>query len=326
VAVGRRVGLPVDDPVVVADGNRVRGRLGPAVTRVLTRGRILRGEALPWLSREVDAVSWLAAAGAPVVPTWADPGPFVADGLEVTLWTWTEHTGDAIRSGAFAALLGRLHDVLDHYDSDLPTLVGPITDVTSALAISDDQVLHEAAADLLPLALTWPRRPLHGDAHTGNVLLTPDGPRWTDFEDVCAGPVEWDLASTTVTQEAVASYAEPVDRARLADCRDLRRLQILAGVLTDDVQDPNLYGGLVEALRRRLARVSRRPRPRPPRGAARGPPRGPRRPGRHPAREASRPPRGGRQSPACAGSAGTRSRRSTSGAATPGSWRRTTVW
>jgi aminoglycoside phosphotransferase (APT) family kinase protein len=143
--------------------------------------------------------------------------------------------------------------VLERYDRALPTLVGPITDVTAALAISEDPVLHDAAADLLPVALTWPRRPLHGDAHTGNVLLTPEGPRWTDLEDVCVGPVEWDLASTTVTQDAVEAYPGPVDRARLADCRDLRRLQILAGVLTDDVQDPRLYDGLVEALRRRLA-------------------------------------------------------------------------
>jgi hypothetical protein len=77
---------------------------------------------------------------------------------------------------------------------------------------------------------------------------------WTDFEDVCAGPIEWDLASVTVTDEAVAAYPRPVDARRLADCRDLRRLQILAGVLTDDVQDPGLYGGLVAALRRRRDR------------------------------------------------------------------------
>lgn len=40
-------------------------------------------------------------------------------------------------------------------------------------------------------------RPLHGDAHLGNVLA-PD--RWLDFEDTCADPVEWDLACL------VASY------------------------------------------------------------------------------------------------------------------------
>lgn len=79
---------------------------------------------------------------------------------------------------------------------------------------------------------------LHGEAHTGNVLLAPEGPRWTDFEDVCVGAVEWDPGAA--------------DRDRVGDCRDLRRLEVLAAVLTDDVQDPSLYDGLVAALRRRV--------------------------------------------------------------------------
>jgi len=127
-----------------------------------------------------------------------------------------------------------------------------LTDISSALALSADAVLHAAAGELVPLALSWARRPLHGDAHPGNVLLTADGPRWTDFEDVCLGPVEWDLASMQVTDDAVAAYPGHVDRARLAECRDLRRLQTLAGVLTDDVQDASLYDELVNALRRRM--------------------------------------------------------------------------
>lgn len=252
VEVGRRLGLPTGDPVVVADGYSVRVRLGPAVTRVFTRGRILRGEALPWLEREVAVGRWMAAAGAPVVPPWPEAGPHLLGGLEVTVWTWVEGEAGTIGQAAFGALLGELHALLDGYHGDLPTLSGPLTDVTAALAISNDPVLHEAAAVLLPLARTWPRRPLHGDAHTGNVLLTPDGPRWTDLEDACVGPAEWDLASYTVTDEAVAAYPGPVDAALLADCRDLRRLQILAGVLTDDVQHPDLYGEIAEALRRRL--------------------------------------------------------------------------
>lgn len=250
-AVGRRLGLPADDPTVVADGYSVRVRMGPAIGRVLTRGRVVRGEALPWLEREVRVASWLAAAGARIVPPWPDPGPHLADGLEVTLWTWVEATGESVGPAAFGATLGELHAVLAAYPGELPTLIGPLTDVTSALALSDDAVLHAAAAELLPLARTWPRRPLHGDAHTGNVLVTAEGPLWTDFEDACAGPVEWDLASQTVTDEAVEAYPGPIDRALLADCRDLRRLQILAGVLTDDVQNPALYDVIVAALRRR---------------------------------------------------------------------------
>ncbi|MGZ4640231.1 MAG: hypothetical protein ACXV2J_14365 [Actinomycetes bacterium] len=62
------------------------------------------------------------------------------------------------------------------------------------------------------------------------------------------GLVEWDLASRTITGDTVAAYPGEVDRARLDECRDLRRLQILAAVLTDEVQDASLYDELVTAL------------------------------------------------------------------------------
>lgn len=247
VAVGRRLGLPTDHPVVVAEGYSTRVRLGPAVTRVFTAGQVLRGPGLPWMRREVDVVSWLTARGAPVVPCWSPAGPFSVDGLTVSLSTWVEPVGD-VGPADFGRLLGTLHEALADCPLDLPLLVGPLTDVTSALTLSDDPALHVAAARILPLTKTWPRRPLHGDAHRGNVLVTADGPRFMDFEDVCVGPLEWDLASTSLTDDSVDAYPEPVDRVRLEECRALRRLQVLAGVLTDDVQDPSLYEGLVAAL------------------------------------------------------------------------------
>ena len=252
-ACARSFGLPGDDPEVVAEGYSVRVRLRPApvVTRVVTVGRLSRGDPLPWLEREVAVGRFLAQREAAAVAPWSEPGPHASLGLEVTLWRWVPHEAREVPPRVFAAMLGELHTVLASYEADLPPLVGPLTDITSALATSADPVLHRAAEELLPLASTWPRRPLHGDAHTGNVLSTPNGPLWTDFEDVCVGPVEWDLASVTVTDEAVAAYPGVVDRRRLQDCRDLRRLQILAGVLTDDVQDASLYGRLCAALRHR---------------------------------------------------------------------------
>ncbi len=36
--------------------------------------------------------------------------------------------------------------------------------------------------------------PIHGDAHLGNVLITPHGARWNDFEDVSLGPRNGTLA------------------------------------------------------------------------------------------------------------------------------------
>jgi len=217
----------------------------------MTVGRILRGDPLPWMQREVDVAAFLADAGAPVAPPWSDPGPHVANGLEVSLWQWLEPALFHVSPARFGALLSDLHTALARYEADLPLLVGPLTDINSALRTRTDAALHEAADWLLPLTSTWPRRPLHGDMHTGNLLKSGDAFHWIDFEDVCVGPVEWDLASRTITDEFIDSYPGEVDRARLEDCRDLRRLQILAAVLTDDIQDAALYGQLVGELSRR---------------------------------------------------------------------------
>src|SRR5207237_7543408 len=43
--------------------------------------------------------------------------------------------------------------------------------------------------------LSLGRAPIHGDAHLGNVFITPAGPLWTDFEAACLGPREWDVAA-----------------------------------------------------------------------------------------------------------------------------------
>ena len=253
IAVAQRLGLPCDNPVVVAEGYSVRVRLDPApvLTRVVTLGRVLRGEPRPWMEREIAVSRYLADAGAPVTAPWQDAGPHEAHGLDVSLWEWLEPQPDDISPAAFGSLLKELHDCLDEYAAPLPVLIGPLTDIASALALSDDPALHAGAERLLPLARAWPRRALHGDAHVGNVLMTSSGPRWTDFEDACAGPVEWDLASRTLTAAFIDAYPGDIDPARLEDCRDLRSLQILAGILSDDLQDAGLYDEITARLRRR---------------------------------------------------------------------------
>jgi hypothetical protein len=238
----------------VAEGYSVRVRLDPApvLTRVITAGQVLRGDPLPWLQRELAVTAFLVSAGAPVVPAWSNAGPHQALGLDMSLWEWMEPSDGALSPQAFGRILKELHDTLHEYDADLPVLVGPLTDIESALRLSDNRLLHETAEELLPLALTWPRRPLHGDAHTGNVLITAAGPLWLDFEDACVGPVEWDLASRTLTAEHLDAYPDDVDAQRLELCRDLRNLQVLAALVSDDVQDATIYDAVVARLQRRL--------------------------------------------------------------------------
>jgi Ser/Thr protein kinase RdoA (MazF antagonist) len=54
-------------------------------------------------------------------------------------------------------------------------------------------------------------RPIHGDAHLRNVLWSPAGPLWGDLENVCRGPVEYDLAClrfrpSAESDAAIAAY------------------------------------------------------------------------------------------------------------------------
>jgi thiamine kinase-like enzyme len=65
-----------------------------------------------------------------------------------------------------------------------------------------------------------PAQALHGDASMSNLLRTDSGLVWNDLEDVCAGPVAWDVAglvasarargqSATFIEELLAAYGEP---------------------------------------------------------------------------------------------------------------------
>ena len=65
-----------------------------------------------------------------------------------------------------------------------------------------------------------PAQALHGDASMGNLLRTEGGLVWNDLEDVCAGPVAWDICglmasararghSATFTEKLLAAYGDP---------------------------------------------------------------------------------------------------------------------
>jgi thiamine kinase-like enzyme len=95
----------------------------------------------------------------------------------------------------------------------------------------------QAAAERLGPFLEAPGgdvQPVHGDAHPGNLVATHDGLVWIDFEEVCRGPVEWDLA-TMLDADAVAAHHRP-DPEVLARCTSLRTLQVvLCLIALDDV-------------------------------------------------------------------------------------------
>ena len=100
--------------------------------------------------------------------------------------------------------MAQLHEVMLGYPGELP-LMGPILNdarhmlrlLSPAEWLSTDLV--DAAEVALEGAMTLARlagdiRPLHGDASLSNLFKTAGRLVWTDFEDVCLGPIAWDLA------------------------------------------------------------------------------------------------------------------------------------
>ncbi len=59
---------------------------------------------------------------------------------------------------------------------------------------------------------------LHGEPHAGNLLGTPQGPLFIDFETCCRGPVEFDVAHAS---DEVCEHYPSLDQALLQQCRRL---------------------------------------------------------------------------------------------------------
>lgn len=208
VAVGRALGLSVDEPVLLRDVTNVLVHLAPSpvVARVPVTFARLRGRA--WVEKELELVSGLQAAGLPVAgPTRdAPPGPHERDGFLVTLWDFVENDPGASLDGAAAGIgLRRIHDVLEGADPaglDHYTRIEELGALLRTLHLDPAEldVLRRGldAAEEVVAGIDAPLQPVHGDAHLANVLRTPHGPVWSDFENVCLGPRELDLAGLTI--------------------------------------------------------------------------------------------------------------------------------
>ena len=242
VAVARDHGLRVDDPVVLRDRLNVLIHLRPAPVVARVAGTIAKVRPGTEFARhEVDVAGHLAAAGAPVVAPSPElpPGPHERAGHVITFWEHVPDRGPADPRAAGAALR-ECHAALRAYPGDLP-LLGRLSEAEALLArLAGDLTIDAAAAaglqrrfdELLPLlaALRSPIQPLHGDAHLGNVLNGPAGPRWNDWEDTCLGPVGWDagcllVSSADGAEAAFAAAGMALDPAELALWLEARRLQ-----------------------------------------------------------------------------------------------------
>ncbi|HKE33904.1 MAG TPA: phosphotransferase [Candidatus Acidoferrum sp.] len=66
------------------------------------------------------------------------------------------------------------------------------------------------AAELQTTMRSGVQRLIHGSPHRQNVLLADGEPRFIDFETVCVGPIEWDLAH--LAPEVAVGYGEALNK------------------------------------------------------------------------------------------------------------------
>ena len=233
VAVARRLGMSSLSPVILRDSNHtsIHLRPFPVVARVRA-SRVVKDAALD-LADELEVAQHLDRARAPIVAPTIDvpPGPHSHEGWGVTLWQFVAHRPAQDSDGpVVAAALREVHHALARYPGQLPSFMAAIDacrrllqDETALCALrpADRNFLlaeHGRLAMRLSTAAISPVV-IHGEPHLDNVLMTADGHRWTDWESVCLGPLEWDLSSLPETAVAVIPN---VDHQLLAWLTDLR--------------------------------------------------------------------------------------------------------
>jgi Phosphotransferase enzyme family len=208
-----------DDAVVVAAGSNVLVHLKPApvIARVMTGTAELHTDVERWLAREVAVGAFLGKRGLAVPPTDVlAPGPQQYEGLWMTFWQFVEHDasgrlpnahelGDSLRDlhaalANFPGELGQLSEVRDWLDR-LAAELRP----SPGLSPQDRDLLRSRLQELTPSVFesTLPAQAIHGDASMGNLLRTDNGLIWNDLEDVCLGPIHWDVAGLVIEARAL---------------------------------------------------------------------------------------------------------------------------
>jgi Ser/Thr protein kinase RdoA (MazF antagonist) len=181
----------------------------------MTATALLHGDLESWLSRELAVGAFLGERGLAVAPSdLLAPGPHQHDGLWITFWEFVKH--DPSRppgSHELGRSLRELHATL----AEFPGKLGPLSDVrdwldrlldelhpSPKLTRQDIDALRSRLQGLTPTVFesSLPTQAIHGDASISNLLRTAHGLIWNDLEDVCVGPVHWDVAGLVIDSRA----------------------------------------------------------------------------------------------------------------------------
>ena len=183
--------------------------------------RIARSEdRLQRVRRELCVARWLATAGVPSVRVFEKVDqPLLVDGRPVTFWHAVTG-GDPVPTHVdLAHLLAAFHHAPD-CPCELASFdpLGPSASRLSKAESVDpgDRDFLEARCAVLndqlqQLTFALPPGPIHGDAHTSNLLTDRGQVVLLDFESAAIGPREWDLLPTAI---GVERYGRPEEQYR----------------------------------------------------------------------------------------------------------------
>lgn len=206
-------------PIVLSNGANLLVHLAPYPV-VARAAKLRKEEAAASLAREIRVACHLHANQVPVVrPVELHPGPVRAGGTWMTCWEYVAPASlhplspdQAIRhvellSSAIAAFPESLQ-ALDVWDKSHAFIqaISKRNDPRIDRALKAYWNIDERMRRMDPGQLV----PSHGDAHARNLLPSPDGWRWNDFEDVCLMPRYWDLASFIGNLALFKGFDEPV--------------------------------------------------------------------------------------------------------------------
>ncbi|GKU76470.1 phosphotransferase family protein [Paenibacillus sp. L3-i20] len=236
-------------PNVLSDEGNLIVHLSPhpVVARVaIARSEADAVKACHIMKRELQVAMHLHTEGVPVLlpAELTDTVPLQAKGTWMTLWEYVPRTALQPLSPEEAYVM--VHKLSTAMQS-LPIALSPlsvwerVSESAEALRKQSDPRIHNLlklfqSVDEEMRTGTRILLPCHGDAHARNLLASPRGPLWMDFEDVSLMPAYWDKASYVTNLALMSRFHEPTFRYMLqqaieADQLDDFKFAVTARVL-----------------------------------------------------------------------------------------------
>ena len=227
VAILRSAGLGIDTWTTLSESNRLVLEVKPS--RLIAKAVPVR--ARDRLALEVAVSHHVVALSGPGTRPASPSGPFHGSTVAISVWEPIVVLGTPSERSICGAYT-ELRACLDSFSRALPDFREAIREANSLVIQTDLPTISEPDNSFVRTSFDtalrrlasfrWQPRVLHGDPHSGNAVLTPDGPLWCDLESVCAGPIEWDLSALPACSSAMDH-----DRDLLAVLTTLRRLCVV---------------------------------------------------------------------------------------------------